>query len=252
MLNNVIECAREAGSIALQYFRQDGRIGVENKLNDSDIVTVADKASETCIKQYIDRYFPSHSILSEESGEKSGSADYRWIVDPIDGTTNFFTGLPFWAVSIGIEHKGRKEIGVVYAPALDELFYAERGKGAYLNGRRIHVSSEDHMSRSVISTGFPVDKNINPDNNMDNLEVILPKVRDIRRLGSAAVDMCYVAAGLMQGYWEMNLHEWDINASTLILEEAGGYVTRFREDRGISLVCGNRAIHDQLLSLLKK
>ena len=205
MLNNVIECAREAGSIALQYFRQDGGIGVENKLNDSDIVTVADKASETCIKQYI-----------------------------------------------GIEHKGRKEIGVVYAPALDELFYAERGKGAYLNGRRIHVSSEDHMSRSVISTGFPVDKNINPDNNMDNLEVILPKVRDIRRLGSAAVDMCYVAAGLMQGYWEMNLHEWDINASTLILEEAGGYVTRFREDRGISLVCGNRAIHDQLLSLLKK
>lgn len=251
MLENVIECAREAGKIAMRYFRCENKISVENKLNDSDIVTIADKASEDFIKRYISENFPDHAILSEESGEKPGSTGYRWVVDPVDGTTNFYAGIPFWAVSIGVERDGVKEIGVVYVPALDELFYARRGRGAFLNGKPIHVGAENHLSRSVISTGFPVDKDVNPDNNMNNLEVVLPKVRDIRRLGSAATDICYVAAGFLQGYWEMNLHEWDVNAATLILEEAGGCATRFREDRGISLVCGNTPIHDQLLSLLR-
>lgn len=141
---------------------------------------------------------------------------------------------------------------MVYLPATDEMFHAVRGEGAWLNGRRIHVSAEQSLSRSLVSTGFPVDKNVNPDNNLDNLARILPLVRDIRRLGSATVDMCYTAAGFLGGYWELNLHEWDVNAATLIVEEAGGICTRFRRDRGISIVCGSPAIHDQLLPLLCK
>ena len=249
-LADVIECARKAGETAMEYFRCSHEIGMHNKLNDSDIVTIADKQSETVIKSYIQTRYPDHAILSEESGETDGSAGYRWVIDPIDGTTNFFAGIPFWAISIGVEHNGQTEIGVVYLPATGELFHAIRGQGAFLNDIPIHTSPESHLSRCVISTGFPVDKDTNPDNNLDNLAVIMPLVRDIRRLGSAASDICYVAAGFLNGYWELNLHEWDVNAATLILEEAGGKCTRFRVDRNISLVCGPQAIHDQLLSRL--
>lgn len=234
----------------MKYFRSGNDIGMHNKLNDSDIVTIADKESERIIKDFIRTNFPDHAILSEESGETDGTASYRWVIDPVDGTTNFFAGIPFWAISIGVEYLRRTEIGVVYLPATGELFHAVRGKGAFLNGKPIRVSSETHLSRSVISTGFPVDKDTNPDNNLDNLAAIMPLVRDMRRLGSAASDMCYVAAGFLNGYWELNLHEWDVNAATLIVEEAGGICTRFRPDRGISLLCAPPAIHDQLLPLL--
>lgn len=234
----------------MKYFRSGNDIGMHNKLNDSDIVTIADKESERIIKDFIRTNFPDHAILSEESGETDGTTSYRWVIDPVDGTTNFFAGIPFWAISIGVEYLGRTEIGVVYLPATGELFHAVRGKGAFLNGKPIRVSSETHLSRSVISTGFPVDKDTNPDNNLDNLAAIMPLVRDMRRLGSAASDMCYVAAGFLNGYWELNLHEWDVNAATLIVEEAGGICTRFRPDRGISLLCAPPAIHDQLLPIL--
>lgn len=248
--NDVIECALKAGEAAMKHFRSGHAIGMHNKLNDSDIVTIADKESEAVIKACIRTDFPTHAILSEESGETDGTAGYRWVIDPIDGTTNFFAGIPIWAISIGVEHHGQTEIGVVYLPATGELFHAVRGKGAFLNNKPIHVSAETRLSRSVISTGFPVDKDTNPDNNLDNLAAVMPLVRDIRRLGSAAADMCYVAAGFQNGYWELNLHEWDVNAASLILEEAGGKCTRFRPDRNISLVCGSPSIHDQLLSLL--
>ncbi len=250
MLDEIIDLARRAGDVAMTYFRHHDILTVENKLNDSDIVTIADRKCETLIKEFIRTHYPDHSILSEESGETDGTAGYRWVIDPIDGTTNFFSGIPLWAISIGVERDGRTEYGVVYLPAMGEMFSAERGKGAWLNGEPIRVSQEVKLSRSVISTGFPVDKDVNPDNNLDNLARILPLVRDIRRLGSAAADMCYVAAGFLGGYWEMNLHEWDVNAATLILSEAGGVCTRFRPDRGISVVCGPQAIHDQLLRLL--
>lgn len=249
-VEEVIGCARKAGEAAMKYFRSGNDIGMHNKLNDSDIVTIADKESERIIKDFIRTNFPDHAILSEESGETDGTTSYRWVIDPVDGTTNFFAGIPFWAISIGVEYRGRTEIGVVYLPATGELFHAVRGKGAFLNGKPIRVSAETHLSRSVISTGFPVDKDTNPDNNLDNLAAIMPLVRDMRRLGSAASDMCYVAAGFLNGYWELNLHEWDVNAATLIVEEAGGICTRFRPDRGISLLCAPPAIHDQLLPLL--
>ncbi len=250
MLEQIIECARGAGEIALGYFRSGHDIDVHNKLNDSDIVTIADKESERYIKEFINTHFPGHAILSEESGVTAGASDYRWVVDPIDGTTNFFSGIPIWAISIGLEHHGERIIGVVYLPATGELFHACKGAGAYLNGRPIHASAQTKLSQSVISTGFPVDKDTNPDNNLDNLAAIMPRVRDIRRLGSAAADMCYVAAGFLTGYWELNLHEWDVNAATLIAEEAGAVCTRFREGREISMLCAPSAIHDQLLTLL--
>ncbi|WP_305150312.1 inositol monophosphatase family protein [uncultured Duncaniella sp.] len=249
-LDNIIECARNAGKTAMRYFRHNDRMKMHNKLNDSDIVTTADNECESYIKEFIKSHYPSHSILSEESGETQGIATYRWVIDPIDGTTNFFSGIPLWGISIGVELNGETVIGVVYLPATDELFYAEKGKGAFLNGKRIHVSDQSKLSRSVISTGFPVDKDSNPDNNLDNLAAVLPLVRDIRRLGAATADICYTAAGFLGGYWELNLHEWDVNAGLLILTEAGGKSTRFRDDRNISIVCGSPEIHDQLLPLL--
>ena len=251
-LDNVIECARMAGETAMKYFRHKDRMNVENKLNDSDIVTTADKESEAVVKNYVKTHFPTHAILSEESGETDGAGGYRWVIDPIDGTTNFFSGIPLWSVSIGVEHNGERVIGVVFMPATGELFYASKGKGAFLNGRPIHASAQDKLSRSVISTGFPVDKGDNPDNNLDNFAAIMPRVRDIRRLGSSTVDICYTAAGFLDGYWELNLHEWDVNAASLIAEEAGAIFTRFRPDRGISVVCAPPVIHEQLMALISQ
>lgn len=249
LIEGMLDCARKAGEIAMRYFRSRD-IDVANKLNDSDIVTVADKECDAFIRNYIESGYPTHAILTEESGETSGTAEWRWVVDPIDGTTNFFAGIPFWGISIGVEHHGETVAGVFFMPATGEMFHAEKGKGAWMNGNQIHVAEESRLSRAVVSTGFPVDKDTNPDNNLDNLAAVMPKVRDIRRLGSAACDMCYVAAGFLNAYWELNLHEWDVNAATLIVHEAGGIVTRFRPDRGISLLCGNRAMHDRILPLL--
>lgn len=251
-VDDVMHCARLAGTTAMSYFRHKDILEVHNKLNDSDIVTIADKECERCIMDYIKDKFPLHAILSEESGDIDGDAECRWVIDPIDGTTNFFSGIPVWGISIGVERNGITEIGVVYNAATDEMFYAERGKGAYLNGTPICVTQQTKLSRVVVATGFPVDKDINPDNNLDNLAEILPHVRDIRRLGAASVDLCYTAAGYLGGYWEMNLHEWDINAGILILKEAGGVCTHFRSDRNISIVCGAPAIHDQLLEMLNR
>ena len=193
MITDLIECARGAGEIAMRYFRNHDITNVDNKLNDADIVTTADKECERYIRDFIEHRYPGHSVLAEESGLSMHDSDYRWVIDPIDGTTNFYAGIPFFAVSIGVEYKGDTKYAVVYNPALCELFHAVKGEGAYLNGKRIHVSGEPHLSKCVLCTGFPVDKNVNPDNNLDNFITILPRVRDMRRLGSASVDICYVA-----------------------------------------------------------
>ncbi len=166
-LGEVEALAREAGAAAMRYFRHNDRLEMHNKLNDSDIVTTADKESEELITGYIRTHYPAHAILSEESGETAGTSGCRWVIDPVDGTTNFFSGLPAWAISIGVEREGRTELGVVFLPALGEMFSAERGKGAWLNGAPIRVSGQTALSRSVIATGFPVDKDTNPDNNLD-------------------------------------------------------------------------------------
>lgn len=249
LLLDAIELARKAGAVQMEYFRGD-RLDIKSKLNDSDVVTAADKAAEAVIISGIHSKYPNHSILSEESGEEANEADVRWVIDPLDGTTNFSSGLPLFSVSIGIEYRGETIVGVVYAPYLDELFHAVKGEGAYLNGEKIRPSGKAELAQSVIATGFPVDKNVSTDNNMDNVERVLPHIRGLRRLGSAAIDLCYVAAGYLDGYWELNLHRWDVCAGELIAKESGAEVTQFRYDRNISVLAATEKIHEKILSML--
>ena len=242
--------ARQAGNIQLSYFR-DKNLSICTKQNDFDIVTAADKASEQIISGGIRTAYPTHSILSEESGlSQTNDSEYQWVIDPLDGTTNFSAGLPLFNVSIGLKHKGETVVGVVFAPYLNEMFTAIKGRGAFLNGKPIHASDETMLSHSVIATGFPYDKAVNKDNNLDNLEAVLPKVRGLRRLGSAALDISYVAAGFLDGFWELALHEWDVCAATLIAGEAGAIVESLRPDRIISIVVAPEGIFGQLRSLL--
>lgn len=251
LLLNAISWARQAGAIQLELFRSDN-LDIHAKLNQSDIVTKADKMSEAFLLDRIHTHYPDHSILSEESGEeKHDGATYRWIIDPLDGTTNYSAGLPSFSVSIAIEKDGEILVGVVFAPYLGELFHAVKGGGSFLNGRPIHAGCKIDPAQAVISTGFPVDKDINPDNNLDRVSRILPQIRGLRRLGSAAVDLCYVAAGYLDAYWEINLHLWDVAAGKLIVEEAGGTVTRFRPDRNYCMAASGKGLHRWLLENLR-
>lgn len=249
LLADARQWALAAGEIQLGYFRSD-RLDIRAKLNDSDVVTAADKAAERLIIDSIHAKYPTHSILSEESGDDSHDSPYRWIIDPLDGTTNFSAGLPLFSVSIGLEYRGEMLLGVVYAPYLREMFHAVKGCGAYLNDTPIHPSSTDRLSHAVVATGFPVDKDTTPDCNLDNVARVLPLVRGMRRLGSAAIDLCYVAAGYLDAYWELNLHAWDVAAGSIIIAEAGARLTHFRHDRNLSVMASNPALHQAILPLL--
>lgn len=244
-----MQWAREAGDIQLKYFRGSD-LSLQYKQNESDVVTAADKASEQHIISKIHTHYPSHSILAEESGEESNNDEFQWIIDPLDGTTNFSQGLPLYAVSIGIKHQGKTVVGVVFAPYLNEMFHAVAGKGAYLNGKPIATSAKTILGHCVAATGFPVDKHINPDNNSDNFNRIMPLLRGVRRLGAASIDLCYTAAGFLDAYWELNLHEWDVCAGELIASEAGCIVTRFRKDRNVSILSAPHSVHSLMLPLL--
>lgn len=242
--------AKEAGAELLRFFRSDN-LQIATKFNQSDIVTAADKAAEKIIIDHINRCYPGHSILSEESGSTTRDNRIRWVIDPLDGTTNFSEGLPLFSVSIAVECDNQPIIGVVYAPRLDEMFHAVKGRGAWLNGRVISTSQKTSLAKSVVATGFPVDKDTNPDNNLGAMSRVLPMVRGMRRLGSAALDLSYVGAGFLDGYWEINLHQWDVAAGVLIATESGADVTRFREDRNISILASAPGIHAQLLRLIQ-
>lgn len=249
LLIDAIEYAHKAGNIQLGYFRSK-HLHIDTKLNQSDIVTDADKASEDIVIESIHEKYPSHSILSEECGAKKRDSDYEWVIDPLDGTTNFTSGLPQFSVSIGIKYKGETIVGVVFAPYLHELFHAVKGEGAFLNGVPISVSDKTDLAQSVVCTGFPVDKGTNSDNNLDNVERVLPLVRGLRRLGSAAIDISYVAAGILDAFWELNLHEWDVCAGLLIAREAGATAWHFRDDRNVSILVGTPAIERAVAPLL--
>lgn len=251
LLLEAMSWAREAGAVHMRYFR-GSNLDIKTKYGESDIVTVADRESERLLLNNIRRAHPDHAVLSEESGESGGDSPWRWVIDPLDGTTNFNEGLPIFAVSIGLEYEGRTVAGVVYAPYLDELFHCRIGGGAFFNGNPVSTRPNALLSRAVISTGFPVDKDRNPDNNTDNLAAVLPHVRDVRRLGSAALDLCYVAAGFLDGYWELNLHHWDVSAGLLMVSEAGACWERFRTDRGESICAASAPIFPQLLPLLNR
>lgn len=244
--------ARGAGRIHLRYFRSAG-LHIDAKASESDVVTTADKEAEKFILQYLESHFPSHSVLSEESGARPAEHTFRWIIDPLDGTTNFSQGLPGFSVSIALEIDGKDALGVVYAPRLDEMFHATAGQGAYLNGQRLRCPDKSLLSRAVVATGFPVDKDSNADNNLPNVARITPLVRGMRRLGSAALDLCYTGAGFLDAYWEMNLHEWDVAAGRLIAREAGAVYGLWRplDQRGICALAASPSLYPQLLGLLK-
>ena len=244
-LEYAVAWAKEVGKIQLSYFRGND-LGIQTKSNVYDVVTRADKESEAFLLDKIQKHYPGHAVLGEESGAHAGTAEYRWVIDPLDGTNNYSQGLPVFTVSIGLQYRGETLLGVVYAPYLNELYTAIRGKGAFLNNVPIHVSDKTELDRSVLATGFPYDKGIHPVNNIDNLSRILPHLRGIRRMGSAAYDLCGVAAGVLDGYWELGLKLWDVCAGVLVVQVAGGHVEPFREDRGIAILAGNAGIVEKM------
>ncbi len=249
-LDSARDMGHQAGKILRSYFRRQD-LNIMDKGNAYDIVTEADKASERLILDYLHSRYPDHAILSEESGDDHRHARCQWIIDPLDGTVNYSAGLATYCISIGLMVAGETRMGYVYAPTLDEEFYAIKGKGAYGPYGRLQAKATTELQRAVISTGFPYDKATNPDNNLDRFAQVMPRVRGIRRLGSAAMDLCYVAAGWLDGYWELNLKEWDACAGELIALEAGATVKRYRNDHGICILAACPAIAPQLLNLVE-
>src|SRR5258708_21500285 len=220
MLNFAIEAARDAGQILLEKF---GRITSITKKGDINLVTEADLASEALIIERIRSYYPKHAILAEESGEavvSGGDSTWKWIIDPLDGTTNYAHGYPCFCVTIALEHNGEIVIGVTYDPPREELFAAELGQGPTLNGKPIRVSRAEKLSESLVVTGFPYDFKSRP-NFARHLTDFLLSSRGVRRDGSAAIDMAYVACGRFDGFWEEGLNPWDVAAGYLLIEEAG-------------------------------
>ncbi len=234
---------------------------VISKKGEIDLVTEVDCAAERLIIRTIHRAFPDHSFLAEESGAslKSGqgaNSPCRWIIDPIDGTTNFAHSLPVCSVSIAYEEKGVVKLGGVYDPTRDELFFAEKGRGAFLNGTKIKVSKTKDLSEALLATGFPYDRRKDPDQYLRPFREFLMKAREIRRLGSAAIDLCYVACGRFDGYWEAKLSPWDKAAGMLILSEAGGKLSDYSGAPLTlpepSMVASNGRIHKAILALLRQ
>lgn len=248
-LDSARDMGHQAGKILRSYFRRQDLI-IMDKGNAYDIVTEADKASERLILDYLHSRYPDHAILSEESGDDHRHARCQWIIDPLDGTVNYSAGLATYCISIGLMVAGETRMGYVYAPTLDEEFYAIKGKGAYGPNGILQVKGTTDLQRAVVSTGFPYDKATNPDNNLDRVARVMPRVRGLRRLGSAAMDLCYVAAGWLDGYWELNLKEWDACAGELIAQEAGATVTRYRNDHGICILAACPGIAQQLLEMV--
>jgi len=253
-LNVAIEAAKQAGKFLKINL---GKVkNIERKKEEINLVTEIDRASERQIIEFIKSKFPHHSILAEESGASTDASDYKWIIDPLDGTTNYTHSFPVFCVSIALEYKNEVILGVVYDPNLDELFYAEKGKGAFLNGRKITVSKTDTLIKSMLATGFPYNVKENPDNCIEHFINFLMSAQAIRRLGSAALDMVYVACGRLDGFWEVNLNPWDVAAGKIIVEEAGGVVTDFYGNefniykKGV--VASNGLIHQQMLEVIKK
>lgn len=248
-LDSARDMGHQAGKILRSYFRRQD-LNIMDKGNAYDIVTEADKASERLILDYLHSRYPDHAILSEESGDDHRHARCQWIIDPLDGTVNYSAGLATYCISIGLMVAGETRMGYVYAPTLDEEFYAIKGKGAYGPNGILQVKGTTDLQRAVVSTGFPYDKATNPDNNLDRVARVMPRVRGLRRLGSAAMDLCYVAAGWLDGYWELNLKEWDACAGELIVQEAGATVTRYRNDHGICILAACPGIAQQLLEMV--
>lgn len=245
ILHNATVWAREAGRIQMDLFQSTG-LEISSKSSQVDLVTEADKASEEYILSRIRGAYPDHSILSEESGENDKSSDYQWVVDPLDGTTNFAQGLPIFAVSIALTKNGESVVGVVYCPVLDAMYTAVTGQGAFLNDKRLKVSEKKTLDACVLASGFPYFRAKTDDNNSRHFAHMVPKVRGLRRMGAAAFDLANVAAGTLDGYWEMGLGPWDAAAGVLLVKEAGGVVMEWPGKANLAIVAGPRIIVEQI------
>jgi myo-inositol-1(or 4)-monophosphatase len=248
-----VEAAKEAGRIQKLQFGKRTRVEYKGETNP---VTEVDKASEKAIVRIIQESFPDHDVLTEETPYEGRGSPFRWIIDPLDGTTNYIREYPCFAVSIGLEVEGTMRVGVAYQPILDELFCAAKGKGAALNGRRIHVSQVSLLDRSFLCTGFPYAIRENPDLYLGYFREFIIRSFALRRPGAAVIDLCYVAAGRFDGFWEMKLQAWDVAAGSLIVTEAGGKVTDFRgqpfDIYSDEMLASNGSIHDEMLQVIKE
>jgi myo-inositol-1(or 4)-monophosphatase len=252
VISTTAQIAREAGALLMEYFRQ--HVAIEYK-GDADLVTIADRKSEALIRERIREHWPTHDILGEEGGLQDTGSDYRWYVDPLDGTTNFAHGFPVFCVSMALEYKGNRIAGVIYDPTRDELFAAEQGSGAYLDDERIRVSKTANLAECLVATGFPSHKrHKNP--NIFFYHQITLRTHGVRRAGSAALDLCCVACGRFDGFWEFNLNPWDTAAGVLIVQEAGGKVTDFHggpfELSSRETLASNGLVHGALLKEFDK
>ncbi len=250
-LQTAVKAAKEAGQIMLKRRGHPGKIDFKGRIN---LVTEVDLLCEKKIIEIIKNNYPDHSILAEESGKIATGSDCKWIIDPIDGTTNFAHDFPLYCSSIALEIKGDMLIGAVYVPVLDELFTVQKGKGAFLNDEKIHVSKADMLKESMLATGFAYDVHETEMDNVNHFRNFLKHARAVRRPGSAAIDLCYVAAGRFDGFWEFNLHPWDVAAGVLLIQEAGGMVTNMAgENYSIysnNILASNRRIHRDMVNVL--
>ena len=248
-----VRLARAAGAVQRERYETELRIGTKSA--PVDLVTEVDRRCEDLIVSALERERPADAILAEEGSSRPGSGSaWRWVIDPLDGTVNYAHGYPRFCVSIGAEHGGVRTAGVVYDPLLDELYHAVRGGGAFRNGAPIRVSREPDLARGLFATGFADDVHHCADDNLDHFGRFVKRARAVRRDGSAALDLCYVASGRLDGYWERKLHAWDVSAGALLVEEAGGRVTDLRGGSlpadGSSIVSSNGLVHDAMLALL--
>jgi myo-inositol-1(or 4)-monophosphatase len=255
MLNIAIKAARAAGSIINRASLDIDRVKVNTKAP-NDFVTEVDQAAEAAVIETLLAAYPGHGILAEESGRAHGAkdSDYVWIIDPLDGTTNFIHGFPVYSISIALEYRGQLQQAVVYDPTRNDLFYASKGRGAFLNDKRLRVSKRVRLADSLIGTGFPFRKGDDFQRYLKMFQAVMPACAGLRRPGSAALDLCYVAAGWYDGFFETGLHPWDIAAGALMITEAGGLIGNFTGESDFlyhrEVIAGTPRVYGQLVQLL--
>lgn len=246
------EAAQEAGETLKQNLGKTGEIFFKGVI---DLVTNSDNQSQKVIFERLSSSFPEHDFLAEEGLCQKKGAEFRWIIDPLDGTTNYAHQFPIFCISIALEQKGEVIMGVVYDPMREEMFWATKGRGAFLNGKKIKVSSVSDLNKSLVATGFPYDIRESEVNNIRHFNNFLVRVQAIRRCGSAAMDLCYVACGRFDGFWELKLNPWDVAAGALIVKEARGCLSDFQNEEfsiyGREILATNGLIHEQMVEVLQ-
>ncbi len=248
----ILEAAHEGSKVLMRKF---GRVDAVEHKGEVDLVTEADREAESAIVGALRRVFPLHDVLAEESDYGRSTSRYRWIIDPLDGTTNYAHGFPWFAISIALEVDGQVTHGAIFNPVHDEFFYAQRGEGAWLNDIPLRVSKTPRLEDGLIATGFPYDRKTSPVNNLDHFTRFQGTAQACRRAGAASLDLANTAAGRLDGYWEMKLKPWDVAAGKLLVEEAGGMVTDFDGNRfdiyGFECLASNGLIHQEMIDILR-